>query len=221
VIDLRLGDCLELMRDIPDGSVDAVITDPPYGVGFDYGTEYVDSERKYKNVIDNLLHSESLVKPGGFMVVYQPAKHARYWAEWFPREWKPIALLRNFVAGWRGDIVPATDYALWWKVGKGTKARDWQDFFARDWFLCNTAPANRDPLSRGHPCPRPLDGVSYLVKCFCPPNGIVVDLFMGSGTTGVACVKLNRNFIGMEIDPTYFEIAQRRIAEAQAQGALL
>lgn len=69
-----------------------------------------------------------------------------------------------------------------------------------------------------HPSPKPLDLIMWLVETTSAQT--ILDPFMGSGTTGVACVKLNRNFIGIEINPDYFAIAQRRIADAQKQPAL-
>jgi site-specific DNA-methyltransferase (adenine-specific) len=210
------GDCLEVMRGMADASVDAVITDPPYGVGFDYGTDYQDSERTYMDdVCARVFEAERLVKPGGYVVVYQAAKHIKKWAEWFPRDWQVIAMPKNFVQCTPSDIIRATDYVLWWKVGKSpVRARKWQEVFARDWFLCDTSPARRDALSRRHPCPRPIDGVEYLIRCFCPAGGTVVDPFAGSGTTGAACARLGRGFIGMEREATYAALARERIAAA-------
>ena len=75
-------------------------------------------------------------------------------------------------------------------------------------------------LSLEHPCPRPLGQVQHIIEQWVRPGAIVLDPFMGSGTTGVACVKTGRNFIGIEIDPDYYAIAEKRIAEAQQQFRL-
>jgi site-specific DNA-methyltransferase (adenine-specific) len=64
-----------------------------------------------------------------------------------------------------------------------------------------------------HPTQKPLALMEYLIKTYTLENEIIIDNCMGSGTTGVACKKLNRNFVGMELDPSYFEIASKRIAE--------
>lgn len=219
-ITLLCGDCLELMRDLPDGSVDAVVTDPPYGVGFQY-TMHDDSPDEYSGIWERVFAAEGKVGRG-YIAVYQPELRAKSWASDVLRDWHLIALGRNFVQGGRGDIVSATDYVLWWRIGERRgRPKDWQEVFARDWFVCDTTPTHRDPLSCGHPCPRPVDGCAYLVRCFTRPGDTILDPFMGSGTTGVACVQTGRNFIGMEIDPGYFAIAQKRIAEAQLQPALL
>ena len=72
-----------------------------------------------------------------------------------------------------------------------------------------------------HPCPKPLGLMELLVMQFTDPGETILDPFMGSGTTGVACAKLGRKFIGCEIDPKYFEIAVRRINDAMDETVLL
>lgn len=71
-----------------------------------------------------------------------------------------------------------------------------------------------------HPCPFPIKLVRPIIESSCPPDGIILDPFMGSGTTGVAAVKLGRRFIGIEIEPKYYKIAKRRITEALRQPDL-
>jgi DNA modification methylase len=72
----------------------------------------------------------------------------------------------------------------------------------------------------GHPCPKPLKFVKWLIKKGSKEGDTILDPFMGSGTTGVACVQTGRNFIGCEIDPGYFKIAEKRIHDAQQQMRL-
>ncbi|MES2782935.1 MAG: site-specific DNA-methyltransferase [Pseudomonadota bacterium] len=72
----------------------------------------------------------------------------------------------------------------------------------------------------GHPCPKPIGQTKWLVNRASLPNETVFDPFMGSGTTGVACVTMDRNFVGCEVEPAYFDIACRRIEQAQRQGDL-
>jgi DNA modification methylase len=73
-------------------------------------------------------------------------------------------------------------------------------------------------VSKDHPCPFPVEIVEPLVRASVPKDGIVLDPFMGSGTTGVACVNLGRSFIGIELDPGYFDIAVNRITDAHKQA---
>jgi DNA modification methylase len=72
----------------------------------------------------------------------------------------------------------------------------------------------------GHPCPKPIGVMLWMVNRASFEGEVVLDPFMGSGTTGVACTKLGRRFIGIEIEPKYFDIACKRIEEAQRQGDL-
>ncbi|NMA26112.1 MAG: site-specific DNA-methyltransferase, partial [Clostridiales bacterium] len=76
------------------------------------------------------------------------------------------------------------------------------------------------PSKDQHPTQKPVELAAHFIRLHTRPGDTVLDPFMGSGTTGVAAVKLGRNFIGIEIDKGYFEIAQKRIAEAQRQPAL-
>ena len=80
-----------------------------------------------------------------------------------------------------------------------------------------TFPVGQPDQKNGHPWAKPLYLIKYLVGRFSNPGDLILDPFMGSGTTGVACVQTGRNFIGIEIDPTYFAIAEKRIAQAQLQ----
>lgn len=217
-IRLFQGDCREVLANLEAGSIDAVVTDPPYGVGFNYGSGYKDAESTYAALAADIVGFERLLCTGGFMAVFQPGKHARRWSEWFPRQWQLFALPKTFTQGGRGDIVAAVDFVLWWRVGKGKPARSWQDLFARNWAICDTAPVHRDPLTRGHPCPRPLDGTTHIVRCVCPKGGAVLDPFLGSGTTAVACIRTGRRFVGVELNPEYFAIAVRRIKKEPAAG---
>jgi adenine-specific DNA-methyltransferase len=103
--------------------------------------------------------------------------------------------------------------------------RDYEDL--RRWFDCQTgdqfsdvwnfAPAKEN---HGHPTQKPVPLMEYMVRLSVRPRGLAVDPFMGSGTTGVACMNLGRSFIGIEREPKYFDIACRRIEDAQRQGRM-
>ncbi len=152
--------------------------------------------------------------------MYQTGLHARRWAEWFPRDWSLITLPKTFSQGGRGAfLVPATDFALYWRVGTSERhPRDWQEGMCRNWFICDTQPQHRDQASRGHPCPRPPDGVKYIVRSLAPPGGLVLDPFGGSGTTAVAAIHEGRRCLIIEKEPAYCDIIRRRVAEAMGEG---
>lgn len=200
-----------------------MITDPPYGVGFDYGPNgHKDAAGEYaREIVPRIFAAEPLVGEQGVMCVFQSAVHAPRWAEWFPREWRPIAITKGFVQMRASFITAATDYALlWFPNGKPKTKPDWQPEPARDWFYSGETAIPRRGPERGHPCPRPLDMMQYLVSILCPPGATILDPFMGSGTTGVAAVSLGRKFVGVEVCPEYFDIACRRIREATRQSDL-
>ena len=208
MIDLRLGDCLEIMRDMPDASVDAVITDPPYGVNKAEWDGAIPPQEIWKELSRIMRDGAPLVVFGGLKympdVISALTKHFSY--QWVFAWYKPNAM--QF--GKTGYSV--LDVALWFAKGK-SKAKNKM----RDVIVHPIIPSEND---FGHPTPKPEKVISALVECVTNESETVLDCFMGSGTTGVACARLNRNFIGIEINPQYFEIAQRRIAEAQAQLTL-
>lgn len=218
-VDLRLGDCLDVMRTLPDNSVDAVVTDPPYGIGFKYHA-HDDTPEGYGAWIWSVIEmAESKCTPGAPVFVWQAMQNVRHFAEWFPRDWRIFAACKNFVQMRKTAMQYAFDPVLvWWTDGD----RYSEGTLSRDWHIGNTANTlnrgNGDAL--GHPCARPLNQLKHIVNQWVRPGGTVLDCFMGSGTTGVACVQTGRNFIGIEIDPAYYAIAEKRIKEAQAQPPL-
>lgn len=214
---LHLGDCRE--QSLP--RIDAVVTDPPYGVGFEYES-HDDAPSAYEeSVVKPTLGFEPLLTEYGMMCVFQSASHAPRWAQWFPREFRPIALTKAFVQMRAGFVTSATDYALMWFPNERPKTQpEWQPNGARDWFYSPETAIPRSGPERDHPCPRPLDMMRYIISRFCPPASVVLDPFMGSGTTGVACISTGRKFIGIEKEPKYFDIACRRLDQAWKQPRL-
>lgn len=218
---LYLADCRDVLPIVP--GIDCLITDPPYGVGFNYGSDgHDDAPAAYaETVVARVLDAEKLVRPSGVVCVFQAAVHVARWATWFPRDFRPIAIAKAFVQMRAGFITSATDYALiWFPNGRPKTKPDWQPEPARDWFYSAETAIPRKGPERDHPCPRPLDMMKYLVSILGPPRSVIFDPFMGSGTTGVAALKLGRKFVGSEIDPKYFDIACRRVEEATRQRDL-
>lgn len=192
---LLLGDCREILPTL--GKFDAVVTDPPYGINAAKGGAH-------SSIRDN------------------DAWEAKSWDEARPDE----AFIRSLAvyseaAIWGGnyfaDLLPASSGWLVWR-----KPQAETGFSLADVELCWTNKkfsARTKTLVRRdgnvHPTQKPVELMSWTLS-FIAGRGIV-DPFMGSGTTGVAAVKLGRRFTGIEIDPTYFEIAVRRIGEALKQ----
>jgi site-specific DNA-methyltransferase (adenine-specific) len=216
---LILGDCLEVMQTL--GNVDAVITDPPFCVGFKYDI-HDDRPEAYIGgygtwLMTRISIAENICSDGSPIFIWQSNKNNKFFPTWFERDYRIYISAKNFVQmrptpmQWSYDPI-----VVWWKGEKNPYALG---NASRDFFICNTAPiiASTDNIERQHPCPRPLDQVELIVEQWVKPNGMVIDPFMGSGTTGVACVKLGRRFIGIEISEKYFEIACRRIEQAYKQ----
>ena len=221
-VTLHLGDCLEFMRTLPDNSVDAVVTDPPYGIGFQYATHDDTPDGYGAWLWERIVEAERLCRPGSAIFVWQAMTNVRRFVEWFPRDWRIFAACKGYV-----QIYPSLpmQYAVdpvlvWWTEGAGVYS---SKMGTQDFHVAVTSPFARKALGDfvpGHPCPRPLSQVRHIVNQWVRPGGVVLDCFAGSGTTGVACVQTGRSCIGCEIAPGSFEIAQRRIEEAQMQPTL-
>ena len=194
---LYLGDCLEILPTLP--KVDAVITDPQYGVGVDYNNGTTDNEDHVLNVsipaicMANAERKALTVgiknmwiwpRPDHIGSFYYPAGAGCN--SWGFTCWQPIFYYGKDPYG-----------------GKGSRPDSFESVEATE--------------KNGHPCPKPIRQMIWMVNRATLPDETVLDPFMGSGTTGVACMNLGRKFIGIEIEPKYFDIACERIDQAQRQ----
>lgn len=196
---LYCGDCLDVLPTI--GKVDAVVTDPPYGVGIDYRSCIDDGELIYRVVIPSI---DVCRKIASRVVVTSGNRHA--WS--YP---KPD----DFGVWWN----PAgTSHGTWGFQCVGTPILYWGADPRTSGGASPSSPvgvgATRECGSIEHPCPKPLSLMRWLIEKASRDGELVADPYMGSGTTGVAAVKLGRRFIGIEKEPAYFEIAKRRIMDA-------
>ena len=207
-VQIYLGDCLEVMKSMPDKSVDAVITDPPYGIGecrakvlsrgklaapIDYGDFTWDSRPATAEQIGEIIRvSKEQVIFGGNYFTLPPS------SSWIV--WDKLNGSNDFA-----------DCELAWTSHKKAVRK-----FSYLW----NGMIKQRPEKRFHPTQKPLILMKWVLENYTHEGDTILDPFMGSGTTGVACVQTGRNFIGIEIDPTYFAIAERRIKEAQEQPTL-
>ena len=253
MIELHHDDCLELMKKIPDGSVDMVLCDLPYGT----------TACKWDTVIPFeplWAHYKRVIKKNGAIVLFgaEPfSSHLRLSnLGWFKYDWiwhksralgftnaknKPMnkhEIISVFsdgtVANGSGRRMPYNPQGLipYGKVVSGIKSCKADDSdgghrfsrpghkkrFIQD--LTNYPTQILEFSSEGktvHPTQKPVALMEYLIRTYTNEGETVMDNCMGSGTTGVACVNTGRNFIGMELDKNYFNIAKQRIEEAQKQ----
>jgi DNA modification methylase len=200
---LICGDCLEVLPTL--GKVDAVVTDPPWNCGyFGAGDDIEWSE--YKQLLKLWLDAAQAIASG--QAWFLSTKSIAYVSDLFG-DYKPFASVKNFSQMtpsslpncWDIAFIKSTEY-----LGNG-----------RNWFLCNTAGMLQERT--GHPTPRTVDVMEYVLGMHGWQT--ILDPFMGSGTTGVACVRTGRKFIGIELDAKYFEIAKRRISDELNRFPLL
>lgn len=242
---LYCGDCLQVMPTLEAQSVDAVITDLPYGTTACSWDEVIPFAPMWEAV-------KHVLKPRGVFVTTasQPftSKLVMSNLGWFRYEWiwDKVNMFTNQV---NAAFMPMRQHEniLVFSQGKHTynpQKRQGKPYKGRGGLnkkvevvglkplqsdnLTGLAfpgtvlelPANHPDNHGLHPTQKPVALYEYLIRTYTNEGETVLDMCAGSGTTGVAAVKTGRNFIGIEIDPGYFEIAKRRIAEAEAQPCL-
>lgn len=248
-IDLRQGDCLELMKSIPDGSVDMILTDPPYGTTackWDTIIPFEPLWEQYKRVIKpngaivltaSQPFTSALVMSNPKMFKYSWIYKKRCASNFAQAKYAPMKEHEDVLVFAKGKVnycpikearqgsgADRAKYAYTEKSrhASGAFVGNIQGLFDRDNDSGNSDlryPSsvqefnNRAKGDRGlHPTQKPVALMEYLIKTYTNEGETVLDSTMGSGTTGVACKNLNRDFIGIELDETYFNIAKERIA---------
>ncbi len=240
---LYLGDCLEIMTEIADNSVDCVICDPPYGttpITWDKVLSFESLWKEYNRI----------VKPNGVIVIFSQEPFATYLRmsnikdykyDWY---WEKERLtnvfqikkrcgktVENIVVFYKQQCTynPQKTEHLGkkvtnkigenasWSVTQAGYAPTTKPFEYEDdgtRYPTQVLRFNRDnPRKRVHPTQKPVELLAYLVRTYTNEGDLVLDNCMGSGSTGVACKQENRRFIGVEREKEYFDIAKRRIEE--------
>ena len=236
-VNLLHGDCLELMKDIPDKSVDMILCDLPYGTTqckWDSIIPFEPLWKQYERVIkDNgaivltasqpftteLIHSNLKLfkycwvwnkkKAGNiFLAKYQPMKIHEDIAVFSKKahKYNPIKTPRD-------KIKRSKNYGTGEAMGGDRKKEDKVYEYTDKNPVSIIEVSNAVQKGKIHPTQKPVELFEYLIKTYTNEGETVLDNCMGSGTTGVACVNTNRNFIGIELDDKYFEIAKERICK--------
>mgnify|MGYP001371850138 CR=1 FL=1 len=193
---LYCGDCLEILPTLP--KVDACVTAPPYGIadkwqgGGRHGWQKDTAERAVRNEWDAMPLDERALK-----ILLAAADQHVIWGG-------------NYFA-----LPPSRCWFVWNKPERGFTLAEAELAWTNRDNVVRVFDAPRSEPDRIHPTQKP---VALMAWCVRKTTGTILDPFMGSGTTGVACVNLGRRFIGIEIDSEYFDIACRRIEQAYRQG---
>jgi len=239
---LYQGESLSFMQSLPAASVDAVITDPPYSSGGmvrgDRNTatnqkyQHGDTKDKKPNFSGDtrdqrswimwcslwLQEAKRITKPNGVVIAFS--------------DWRQLPALTDAIqcGGWvwrgiavwdKGNAIPQpnsfraqSEFVVWGT--NGAREVDYKNgAYLPGVFFCETVKGSE----REHVTEKPVSVMKWLAE-IVPPNGIIFDPFMGSGTTGIAALQLGRKFIGCELSPEYFAIAERRIKQAEQQPSL-
>ena len=195
---LHLGDCLEYMRTMDAGSVDFVYADPPYGVGkADWDMKYFTG---WELPCVRISRHGVVANTGTQSLPIAALAFGEHYKDLF-YAWNKNGMTRTSIGFMNVTVAMVC----------GEKIRQGQNFAQ----YCIV-----DLSRKNHPSPKPIEYMHRIIQRFTLPGETIFDPFMGSGTTGVAAVQLGRNFIGCEIDPGYFAIAQKRIYEATLQPQL-
>jgi len=246
MVNLMLGDCLERMKEIPDGSVDMILADPPYGTTACKWDVVIPFEPMWAEL-------KRIIKSNGAIVLFggepfssflrlsniKSLKHEWYWdkqtsGNFIQAKNTPLNVVENIIVfciaklNYMPILQQADDrkkrplrttqqnkIGIYSKISKGEfKTREGYDNnfrYPKNIISINKGSKECNSAHRLHPTQKPVELMEYLIKTYTQEGETVLDFVMGSGTTGVACKNLGRNFIGIEKDETYFKIAQDRI----------
>ena len=205
------ADCREVLPSLV--KVEAVISDPPFGIGFDYGT-YNDDPAKYAEMMRLIVNESVRLTEGGPCFFWQAMLTASRWYEWFPSDYRILAACKGFVQYRPTPIQFSFDPVIFFGHLKGEPS-----VYKKDWHVQTLAPFGANRPKSEHPCPRPLEQVTYVVDIATVQGDTVLDPFMGSGTTLRAAKDLGRKAIGIEIEERYCEIAANRLRQEVLQFA--
>ena len=245
-IDLRCGDCLEIMKDIPDKSIDMILCDLPYGTTASSWDKIIDSDKLWNEY-------ERIIKDNGAIVLFASGlftnklinsndKLYRYKWIWFKTKRgnfvnaknRPMTSYEEICVFSKGATANGSKIKMKYypqglkpiykvSIDNGTrfgtmagKRPSHKKVTVQEWTNYPFDVLQFDSVGKPiHPTEKPTALLEYLIKTYTNEGETVLDNCMGSGSTGVACINTNRNFIGIELDENYFNIAKERIENAK------
>lgn len=242
---LLKGDCLELMKDIPDKSIDMILCDLPYGT----------TACKWDIIIpfDKLWEQYNrIIKDNGAIVLFGSEPFSsklrmsnlnNYKYDWvwnkkkagniFLAKYQPMKIHENIIIFGKGKttyypimierdkIKKSKNYGTGETMGGNRKKEEKIYVYDKKNPISILEFSNASQKGKVHPTQKPVALLEYLIKTYTNEGEIVLDNCMGSGSTGVACVNTNRNFIGIELDEKYFNIAKERIEKVENGGEVI
>ncbi len=222
-VDLRQGDCLEILPTLEAGRADGIVTDPPYAFagGLSNGrTSIADSQFFAHWWRDVAAEIDRVVKPDGEGFMWCDWRSAAIFEQGFRQcqraTWRVASMLYHYreMPGMGRPFRSSVDMIAYLRGPKSQGHRipnTTHNWISKYWYYGK---------HEYHEAEKDVAICVQLIEWSTDPGDTVIDPFMGSGTTGVACVQTGRNYIGIEIDPDRFEVAQQRLAEVQMQPQL-
>lgn len=217
---LRNTDCFEYMKTMPAECVDLVLTDPPYGMDFQSN-----KRREKHRKIENDAHLEWLPDFVSELArITKPNAHIYSFCSWhkvdeFKRAFEKHFTIKNILVwakpgGGMGDLAGGYggvhEFIFFINRGKPLNGKRAMDVITKAYRTGNKL----------HPTQKPVNLMEFFIEKSTAPGELVFDPFMGSGATAIAAANTDRRFVGCEIDPEYFELTEKRLAEAMAQTRL-
>ena len=233
-ITLWQGACLELMKDIQDKSIDMILCDLPYGCTQNHWDSIIPLNKLWNNY-NRIIKANGVVvlncqQPFTSLLITSNLKDFKYCWTWYKHQ------CTNFLNAKKQPLRNCEDIAVFYKKqptynpqmtkGKmimkntGGSSSNYNAFKAQPHLSDKYYPTQllnipQPRIKNGHPTAKPVALLEYLIKTYTNENDLILDNCMGSGSTGVACINTNRNFIGIELDEKYFKIAEERINNAR------
>lgn len=213
---IKHGDCLELMKEIPDKSIDCIITDTPYGFGYQSNMKknkdlpmFYDRNTSWLN--EWLYKANRILKDDGHLYMFAPTQKI----DEFKQKIENFFIIKNILVWDKqgfgmgdlyGQYVPSYEFIIFAIKEQGRKLNGKRE---RDLL---TFPKTKCEL---HPTQKPVELLEYLIQKSTNIGDTVLDPFMGSGSTLVAAIKQNRHYIGFELDKKYYQVAKDRIEKTK------
>lgn len=226
-ISLYCGDCLDILKSMKSDSIDLIVTDPPYDISCTNGGGTINTLKKFRESMEDLVESditngydifkynEEFVRVMKDINIYiwcnkkQIPDYFKYYVEQQGCAFEILTWHKvNALPTYSNKYITDTEFCLYFHKGKGRCfPQNYED--AKTYFF---APLNQtDKKKYQHPTIKPVDFIAKMIRNSSVKGDIILDPFMGSGTTGVACKYLNRSFIGIELNEKWYNIAKERI----------